>query len=327
MRRREFIAALGGAVAWPIGTRAQQPGRTYRIAVLSQSSRNAPHFVAFLDELRLLGFIEGQNMDVVAGGFGVRAEQLAERVAEIISAAPDAIVAAGELATRAAQAATRTIPILGGAEDMVAAGLVESLARPGSNVTGFSILSPELDGKRQDILIEAVPGMQRVAALHDTFQAHAGTPQHIEALRSAARARGVEMSVFAVSRPEQIASAIADAKASGSQALNVLASPMLVSSSSRQVIFGLASAARLPAIYQWADLAEQGGLAAYGPRLTDLYRQQARRLARVLRGAKPADIPVEQPTSFELVINLRAAKTIGHEIPASLVLRADKVIE
>jgi putative ABC transport system substrate-binding protein len=293
--------------------------------VLTQTARTVPQFVAFFDELRLLGFIEGQNLEVVPGSFDIRVERLAESAAAMVGTAPDVIFAAGEAATRAAQAVTRTIPIVAGAEDMVAAGFVGSLARPGGNITGVSMLSPGLDGKRQEILIEAVPSVRKMAALADTSQRSAATPHHLDTLRDAARARGIELAVLRVAAPEQIAPAIADAAASGARALNVLASPMF--SAQRRIIFERALAARLPAVYQWADMAEQGGFAAYGPRIPDLHRQRARMIVKVLRGTKPADLPVEQPTSFELVINLKTAKAIGHEIPASLVLRADKVIE
>jgi putative ABC transport system substrate-binding protein len=158
MKRRQFIALLGGAaVAWPLAARAQEAGRTYRIGFLVPHAREAPWVVAFFDELRLSGFIEGQNLIVVPGSFNVRDDRLAEPLAVIVKAAPDVIVSGADLATRALQQATRTIPLIGMTEDMVGVGLVDSLARPGGNTTGISLLSPELDGKRQDILMEAVP--------------------------------------------------------------------------------------------------------------------------------------------------------------------------
>jgi len=200
--------------------------------------------------------------------------------------------------------------------------LVSSLARPGGNTTGISLLSPELDEKRQGILMEMAPGARRMAALADSRV----TPQrHLQALQAATRARGVELSIFGVARPEEIVAAIDNAKAAGAEALNVLATPLFLANS--RIIIERVAAARLPAIYQWPELAEQGGLAGYGPWFTQTHRQRARMVAKVLRGAKPADLPVEQPTNFELVVNLKAAKAIEHEIPATLVLRADKVIE
>jgi putative ABC transport system substrate-binding protein len=285
-------------------------------------SPDAPGVVAFFDELRLAGFIEGQNLIVVPGGFDVRDERFAERAAALVKAAPDAIVSGPDLTTRALQQATRTIPLIAMTEDMVGAGLVKSLARPGGNTTGISLLSPELDGKRQEILMDAVPGARRMAALADSRVTPA---HHLQTLQEGARARGVELSVFGVTKLEEIAPAIESAKTWGAQALNVLATPLFFNNSG--LIIERVTALRLPTIYQWPDMAERGGFAGYGPRFTEIYRQRARIVVKVLRGAKPADLPVEQPATFELVINLKAANTIGHEVPAGLVLRADKVIE
>jgi putative tryptophan/tyrosine transport system substrate-binding protein len=181
----------------------------------------------------------------------------------------------------------------------------------------------ELDGKRQDILIDAVPGLRRMAALADS---NTTAPRQLQALQDAARARGIELSILRVTKPDEIVPAIDAAKNSDAAALNVLASPLLFAD--RQAIIERATALRLPAMYQWPELAEQGGLLGYGPRIVQLCRDiMARKLVQLLRGARPADLPVEQPTKFELVINLQAAKAIGYEVPALLVARADKVIE
>ena len=322
MRRRKFITLLGGAAAtFPLVARAQQ-GRTYRLGFIIPAGRDTPAVAAFLDELRLNGFVEGQNLNVIAAGFNVRREQVAEQAALIVKAAPDAIVGGPDIYTRALQAATRTIPIVSMSEDMVAEGLVASLARPGGNTTGLSIMSPELNGKRQEILIEAVPGLRRIAALSDSTVAR---PGQIQDLQNSARARGIELSIFGVAKPEEIVTAINAAKSSGVQALNFLASSQFFPISS--TVMERIVAVRLPSIHHWPEIAEQGGLLAYGSRFTGMFRQRARQLVKILRGAKPADIPVEQPTTFELVINLKTAKAIGHEVPAGLVLRADKVIE
>jgi putative tryptophan/tyrosine transport system substrate-binding protein len=323
MRRREFISLLGSAaVLAPLAARAQEAGRTYRLGFLVPWGRETPAIVAFFDELRQFGFIEGQNLTIVPGGFHVRDEQLAERAAAVVRAAPDAIVSGADLGTRALQEATRTVPLIGMTEDMVAAGLVASAARPGGNTSGISLLSPELDGKRQDILMEAVPGARRMAIIADSKV----TPeQHLRELQDAARRHGVELAVFGVAKPEEIVPAIDGAKTSGVEALNFLATPLFFVNS--RIVIERAAASRLPAIYQWPEMAEEGGLAGYGPRFTEVYRQRARMVVKVLRGTKPADLPVEQPTRFELVINLRAARAISHEVPAGLVLRADEVIE
>jgi putative ABC transport system substrate-binding protein len=207
-------------------------------------------------------------------------------------------------------------------EDMVAAGFAASLARPGGNITGISLMSPDLDGKRQDILIEAVPGARRIAALADS---NVATLRHLQALQEAARAHGKELLVVRAAKAEELMPAMNDASTRGAGALNVLSSPMLFLN--RRSIIERAAELRLPSVYQWPEMAEEGGLLGYGPRFVDVFRQRARMVAKILSGAKPADLPVEQPTTFELVINLKTAKAIGHEVPAGLVLRADKVIE
>ena len=209
-------------------------------------------------------------------------------------------------------------------EDMVAAGLVASLARPGGNITGISLLSPELDSKRQGLLIEAVPNARRIAALSD---ANVTPPHHTQMLQYAARSRGIV--VFGVRGPDELVSSIDAAMASGAEALNFLATPLfsVPGSSNNGIVMGRIATTRLPAIFQWPETAEASALMGYGPRLTEMYRQRARIAVKILRGIRPADIPVEQPARFELVINLKAAKAIGHEVPAGLVLRADQVIE
>ena len=324
MRRRDFIKLIAGsATAWPLATRAQERGRIYRLGFLVPPPRQSPAVAAFVDELRQNGFVEGDNLIIIPGGFEATDEHLAGQAAALINAAPDAIVAGPELPL---QALTHTVPLVGMTEDMVAAGLVKSLAHPGGNTTGISLLSPELDGKRQDILIEMVPAAHRVAAIADgritpTF--------HGEMLQQGARSRGVELSIFSVNAPEEITSTIEAAKTSGCEAINFLASPMFSTPGTHNhdiVMRGIASA-RLPAIFQWPEAAEAGAVAAYGPSFTDMFRQLARMVVKILHGINPADIPVEQPARFELVINLPAAKAIGLEVPVGLVARADKVIE
>jgi len=322
MKRRDFITLLGGAFAtWPLSARAQS-GRTYRLGILHNQGPQAPQFPPFYDELRRLGFVEGQNLIIDSRGYAVRTEQFPAVVAELVKAQVDAILAGGAAGARAAQGATHTIPILTLTDDMVGQGLVASLARPGGNITGISILATELDGKRQEILMETVPAARRMAVLAD---ANTAAPQNMRALQEAARARGVELAVRLVERPERIVPEIEEAKRAGAEALNVLASPILYAR--RLDIFERTAALRLPTIYQSPEFAEEGGLIGYGPRLTQMFRQLARQLAKVISGEKVSNVPVEQPTTFELVINLKTAKAIGHEVPAGLVLRADKVIE
>jgi putative ABC transport system substrate-binding protein len=323
MRRRGFITLLGGiVVAWPLGAGAQDAGRTYRIGFLLPSTRDSPAVVALLDELRLNGFVEGQNLVVLPGGFGVTNDQIAGVVASLVAASPDVIVAGPELPLRALSLATRTIPLVGMTEDMVADGLVASFARPGGNITGISLLSPELDGKRQEILIEAVPGMRKIAVLVDS---NVAKPVHLQQLQQAAEKRGVEALIRGVARRDDVISAINDVKAAGVQAINFLATPMFSVDAANFI--AQVTKLRLPSIYQFPESAEDGALIGYGPRFADVYRMRANMAAKVLRGATPADIPIEQPTRFELIINLKTAKTIGHPVPSSLLLRADRVIE
>jgi putative ABC transport system substrate-binding protein len=318
MKRREFI--IGSmAAAWPVVAEAQQAGRTYRLGLMTPSGRETPHVAAFFDELRLNGFVEGKNLTVITLGNDIPEDQIAERAAALVNTAPDAIQTGYP---RALKAATQTIPLVGTTEDMIGEGIVTSLARPGGNITGVSILSRELDGKRQDLLIEAAPTARRFAVF---AQSNISPPEHIQSLQNAANARSLKLSIFTLSKPEEFGPAIHAAKAQGAEAINFLAAPLF--SVHRRAVFEAVNAIRLPAIYQWPEMAEDGGLVAYGSRLASMYRQSARLVVRVLGGAKPADLPVEQPTHFQLVINLKAARAIGHDIPAGLVLRADNLIE
>jgi putative tryptophan/tyrosine transport system substrate-binding protein len=252
MRRRAFIALLAATgAAWPSLARGQERGRIYRLGSLHQSPRNAPHHVAFYEELQRYGFVERQNLLSDESGYGLRLEQLAEHAAEIAKAQVDVIVAAGDAPVRAAQRVTKTIPVLALASDMVAQGFVRSLSNPEGNITGLSILAAELDGKRQEILMQAVPGARRMAALIDSEYT---TPQRAQALHDAAHKYGVELILYTVSTPDEIAGAIERAKSSGAEALNVLASALLFNN--RQIIFDRTVSLRIPAIYEWASEGE-----------------------------------------------------------------------
>ena len=323
MRRREFVALMGASVTWPFAALAQEPGRTYRVGGLSSGPRNSPPFVAMFDELRRFGFIEGQNLTIDWRSYALHIDLIPEFVAELVKSKVDIIYASGDAGIRAAQRATATIPILGITQDMVGQGLVNSLAQPGGNTTGVSVFGTELDGKRQEILIEAVPGLRRMAILADSKVTRS---LELQALQDAAHARGVEVSIHRVASAEEITATIDTAKASGAAALNVLSSPLLYGN--RQLIIDRVAALRLPAIYPWVEEAEEGAFLAYGPRILQVFRELiAQQLVKLLRGIKPADIPIEQPTKFELVINLKTANAIGVSVPAILVARADKVIE
>ena len=324
MQRRAFITLLGGATAaWLLAAQAQETGRTYRLGGLSAGPRDTPYFVAMFENLRRLGFIEGQNLTVDWHAFALHVDRVPDFAAELVKADVDVILASGDLATRAAQRATQSIPILGTTDDMVRSQLVNSLARPEGNTTGISMFSTELDGKRQEILIEAVPGLRRMAAIADSITT---ALSQLQALQDAARARNVELSIHRIAKPEEIAAAIDAAKAWGAAALNVLASPVLFGN--RQIVIQRVAALRLPAIYQFPEVAQDGGFVAYGPRLVQIFGELVtRQLVKLLRGTKVADVPVEQPTKFDLVINVKTAKALGLTIPESLIARADEVIE
>jgi putative ABC transport system substrate-binding protein len=320
MRRREFLGVIGGAAAWPMAVRAQTPGRTYRIGYL-RVPLGGPT-TSLVDELRRAGFIKGQNLNVLQYGLGVADSDLATAAASLVEAAPDVIIALGFVQAKTAQSATKTIPILAMSEDMIADGLVPSIARPDGNTTGISLLSPDLDGKRGDLLLDAVPGLRHVAVLADP---NVDKPPHLQALTESAKARGIELSVFSAGKPEEILPALDAAKSSGAVAINVLATELFFAN--RRLVIERTRELRLPAVYQFPDLAEQGGLIGYGPRLTEVVGLLGRQLVKILRGTRPSDIPIEQPSKFELVVNLKIAKEIGIEIPADFALRADKVIE
>jgi len=323
-RRELMLALLGnGVLGAPLQAPGQQPGRTYRIGGLYSSQRQAPQHIAMFNELRGLGFIEGQNLIIDPRRFGLRNDQFPQAAMALVGAGADVILAGGNPAIRAAQQATTTIPILGLTDDMVGSGLAVSMAHPGANTTGVSLLATELDGKRQELLIELIPEARRISALTDPNTT--ASPQLL-ALQRAARAHDVDLDIRAAGIPEEIIPAIDAAKASGAVGLNVLASPILFAN--RRLIFERAAALHLPAIYQWPEMAREGGLAGYGPSIVQLFRDVlSRQLVKLLQGTKPADLPVEQPTKFELVINVNAAKGLGLAIPRSMLMLADEVIE
>jgi len=254
--------------------------------------------------------------------FGLAVDELEAAAVTIVKTNPDGIYAGGDAAGPAAQRATAKIPIEVASDDILRAHLVPSLAHPEGNITGISIFATELDGKRLELLTEIVPGTRRIGALVDPTT----TPSdQLEELIGAARSRGIELSVHNAEILQRITPAIEAAKTSGAQAINVLASALF--NTNRGLIIERVAAARLPAIYQWPEYGADGALIAYGPRITSMYRQAARLLVKVMTGTKPADIPVEQPTTFELVVNLRTASALGLAIPHSVLALADQIVE
>lgn len=325
MRRRDFIARAGGAIIWPAVARAQVPGRVYRLGILTGLPRTAPNYGALYEGLARSGFVDGRNLQIDDHGYGLKPSQYAAHAAALVKEGVDLIQCSGADAFRAAQQATKTIPIMGGTDDMIGEGLVQSFARPGGNTTGVSILASELDGKRLQILLELLPGARRVGAL---VGADSATPARLAALSDVARRQGVELVTRTAQKAEDIAPALEALKTGGAAGVNVLASALLFFN--RKIVLERNAALRFPAIYQWPDMAGagDGGLIGYGPRLAGIYGDQLARIgAEIFRGTKPADIPVENPTRFYLVVNLNAAKTLGINVPPPLLTEADEVIE
>jgi putative tryptophan/tyrosine transport system substrate-binding protein len=324
MMRREFITLLGGAAAtWPLAARAQQAGRLPTIGFLGAnatawSSRTG----AFVGRLRELGWIEGRTVVIEYRWDDGRPERAAEIAAEFVQLKPEVIVTVGSVVATLKQV-TPVIPIVFAlANDPVGGGLVASLARPGGNVTGLSSQAPDLAGKRLELLREVVPRLRRLAILVDV-----GYPAAVIEMRevqAAARTLGIEVAPLEIRRAEDIAPAFEALKAHA-DALYVVVDTLVVANRPR--IITLARDARLPTIFQQSDFVQAGGLMSYGPNIPDLFRRAAELVDRILRGAKPGDIPIEQPIKFELVVNLRTAKALGLTIPELFLQRADEVIE
>ena len=325
MKRRELITLLGGATAaWPLAVRAQQA----RVPMIGWLGGGTPATqsqwaVAFTERLRQLGWSEGSSIAIEYRWAEGRPERFAEIAAEFVRLKVDVILAAGTEAALAAKKATAIIPIVFPvAGDPVGTGLVASLARPGANVTGVSNLAKDLAAKRLELLSEVVRGLRRSAVL--TNAGYPASQLEIGELQSAARTLGIEIVLFEVRRSEDIAPAFATLSGR-TEALYVVGDPLVNANQMR--INVLALTARLPTIYPQRGYLEAGGLMSYGPNFLDLNRRAADLVDKILRGAKPADLPVEQPTKFELVINLITAKALGLDVPPTLLGRADVVIE
>jgi putative tryptophan/tyrosine transport system substrate-binding protein len=324
MRRRQFITLLGGAAAWPVAARAQQ-ATGFVIGYLSGGgpAQNTEWVAAFVQRLGELGWIEGRNISIEYRWGEGRAGRYTEFAAELVRSNVKVIVTQATAPVIAARHATSVIPIVFvGTGDPVGAGLVASLNRPGGNVTGLSLQNPELAGKRLEILREVAPNLRRFAVLLDMD--NPGTPTTIDEVQAAAQILGLDVMRLELRGPEEIASAFASISGQA-DALFVAGGPFAVNN--RIQINALAVSARLPAIYYTREYVEGGGLISYGPNLPDLYRRAGDFVDKLLRGTKPSDIPVEQPTKFELAVNLKAAKTLGLTIPPTLLATADEVIE
>jgi putative tryptophan/tyrosine transport system substrate-binding protein len=329
MRRRQFIALLGGAAAWPLAARAQQPGGMRRIGVLMASAaddlESQARVAAFVQGLAQLGWSDGRNVRIDIRWATTNADDLRRHAAELAALAPDVLVAATGTATAAPLLqATRTVPIVFVVViDPVGAGFVASLARPGGNATGFTTFEYGLSGKWLELLKQIAPGVTRVAVLRDPAVA-SGIGQ-FGAVQAVAPSLGVELSPVDVRDAPEIERAVTAFARFGNGGLIVTPSPL--STRHRDLIIMLAARHRLPAVYAWRYFVTAGGLISYGPDSIDQYRQAAGYVDRILRGEKPADLPVQSPTRYELVVNLKTAKALGLEVPATVLARADEVIE
>jgi putative ABC transport system substrate-binding protein len=330
MKRREFISLLGGAAAtWPFAARAQQAPQSLspiRVAFLGAESQstNQHFFDAFRQGMREHGYVEGQNVTLVERWAEGRSERFPELIDELLSLKANVILAVSVPAALAAKNRTTTIPIVFIASDPLGSGLVSSLARPAGNLTGFSLfLGDEFSSKWLELLREMVPNVARVALLWNP--ANPASSHYVTVLRAAAEKLGVLLHLQAVSDPDQFDSAFATMVAARAQALVVVVDPLTVRFRGR--IVTLAMQHRLPAMYGFREFVDSGGLMAYGVNVPHLCGRAATYVDKILKGAKPSDLPVEQPTKFELVINLKTAKTLSLTVPSMLLTRADEVIE
>jgi putative tryptophan/tyrosine transport system substrate-binding protein len=329
MKRREFITLLGGAAAaWPLAAHAQQPERMRRIGVLMNTAADDPEgkarVAAFLQGLQQLGWTDGRNVRIDIRWGGGDTGRIRRYAAELVSLAPDVTLASASPAVAALQEATRTVPIVFVVvADPVGAGFVDSLARPGGNITGFLAFEYGLSAKWLELLKEIAPGVARAAVLRDPFLG-LGIGQ-LAAIQAVAPSFGVELTPVGVHDASEIERNITAFARGTSGGLIVTGSTL--ATLHRDLIITVAARHRLPAVYPFHFFATSGGLISYGPYTVEPYRRATGYVDRILKGEKPADLPVQAPTKYELVINLKTAKALGLEVPATLLARADEVIE
>ena len=327
MRRREVITLIGSAAAWPLELRAQQGERIRRIGIILPAAADDPEYqtrvAAFHQALALLGWTIGRNVRVDTRWATANAAEIRRHAAELVALAPDVILAHGDSTVGPLLQATRTVPIvfpvLG---DPVAAGYVESLARPGGNVTGFMIFEYSMGGKWLELLKQIAPGVTRVAVLRDPTESGAS---QFAAIQTVAPSLRVEVSPVNMRDAGEIERAVAAFARAPNGGLIVTAGAAVTLH--RELIITLAARHKLPAVYYERFFAAAGGLISYGPDYVDQYRRAAGYVDRILKGEKPADLPVQAPTKYDLVINLKTAKTLGIDVPPTLLARADEVIE
>jgi putative ABC transport system substrate-binding protein len=322
MKRREFITLLGGAAAWPVAAQAQQKLPIIGFLGATEPSAWSKEVTAFVQRLHELGWVEGRTVAIERRWGEGHSDRYAEIAGEFVRLKVDVIVTGGAAAPAAKQA-TKVIPIVFAvASDPVAGGLVPSLARPGGNVTGLSVQAPDLAGKRVELLREFVPNLRHLAIIGEAnYRASVAELAEVEV---AARTLGLNVTKFEVRRVDDIASAMTALKGHA-EALYVCAGPFVASNTFR--ISTLALGARVPTIYPGRVYLANGGFLSYGPSYPDLFRRAAEIVDKILRGAKPSEIPVEQPTKFDLVVNMITAQALGVDVPPTLLARADEVIE
>jgi putative ABC transport system substrate-binding protein len=323
--RRVFLYGSVAVLAAPLGAGAQPPGRIARIGYLTANNpaANPHHPEAFLQRLHDLGYLEGRNLVMEYRSAEGELERLPALASELVALKVDVIVAPSTVAVLAVKQATGTLPIV---SVTVTSELVTSLARPGGNVTGLAFFSPELVGKCLEQLKQAVPGISQIAALWQPGgQGERAEKDMLKGAEVAARALGVRLQLVEARGPVDFDGAFSEMTRARAGALTVLPSNMFISE--RRRLVDLAAKNRLPTMYSWRDFVDAGGLMSYGLDVPDLFRRAATYVDKILKGAKPADLPIEQPTKFELVINLKTAKALGLTIPPSLLARADQVIE
>jgi putative ABC transport system substrate-binding protein len=323
MRRREFIMLLGGAAAWPLAARAQQVKKSYRVAYLALAGNQDAVVVRY--RLAELGYAESKNLIFDFRSAEAHPERLPQPAADLVKTNPDVIVAGfGTATAKAVQAATASIPVVfTSVGDPIGSGIVKNLNRPGANITGLSAQAAEIGGKRLQILKELSPGIRIVAVLLEPDAPF--TTVALPELKSAADARGDRLEICEVRSADRLATSVEAAVKAGATGLMMLETPLLLDL--RRQIVDLATRLRLVAIYNNREFVEAGGLLSYGPDRRQLYRRAAELVDKILKGEKPVDIPVEQPTKFELVVNLRSAKALALDVPPTLLAIADEVIE
>jgi putative ABC transport system substrate-binding protein len=323
MKRRAFITLLGGAAAaWPLAARAQQGERTRQIGVMWAGPPGPnPFHSALLRGLEDVGYVESRNISITTRYAGGRLDRLPAIARELVDLKIDVIIASGGPVIDAAAKATKNVPIVVvSLHDPVAIGLVNSLARPGGNLTGLTCFAPELASKRLELLRDALPGLRQVAILSNT-----ASPPPLAEMENAAQSLGFTLRVHDIRDTTEIENAFSEIQKEGSHAVSVTGDATFLRRASQ--IAAAAASAKLPAMYEWREFVDAGGLISYGPSLSELFRKTGGYIDKILKGARPGDLPIERPNRFELVLNVKTARALGLDVPATVLGRVDDTIE